>query len=1118
MMKRYQWIAVGIMFAVMSMCPAVFGNSEKTLRSARMPFFQQAPTRDFFERVEADRDAYEREFTLWKMSVAELAPQVPNVISKRVPQTPLNTRTVGNKIYFLSRPPIGGGVQGFEVYHSETGEMIDWIEIRNPTGWYWDIAYDSVNDTIWMSSYSPGFTVSEVNRHTGALLNSFSVPTNSLGLAYDSIQDALWVGLADYGPFNLYAKDGSLIRSVTNSFSYWTWSMEFNDTSGTLWVIDQSLVPNKKQSIDVSGAAAVLLDECEMPYYGGDYSISGICRDPDTDRFWQACFYDIKYQVYDASCGWIQDVDPFDSHYYFCGAECIDEGIAAVVVSPAKSLESGSPGETVYHTCRVINYTGSTDTFDLKSVGAVWPLRITGSPGGATITHVGPLADEAEALFYVEVRIDSSASQGEGDLVTIEATSQAAPATYSDTAEVVSVVGCHSVSVCEGFDPGRNWMVDGCTVNGAFHMIGENYGTYNWAIMEAGVDCSFTLVCDLTAMTGWPGGSLYNLAYDETNDVYWSYYGSWVEGKFYKIDVAANTITEFSSGMDPTFNGSLAMDNINHHLWMCSNNALFEWDVSSGSPMLLRQSIPLEWQSGNTYMLAGMSYDENRNCLVLYNEITDAIEVFVDFDPANTSGGGVGPAGFCRQYDIYQGMAMMIDETAGTVKVLAQSKSSGLYADPPFPIYEFQIPYLPGIYVDLQTDRGVACPGFPVDYDIYLFNLSGTSQTFRMIYDSSWMASGPEYVGPIADNSGQMITVTVYTDPAASPLTTDDLTVTAVAGSYIQSASVTTVLGITDSWTPFAAASMYRRDTIVNAYNGMIYMAGGEYGTPTGTMERYDPASNIWTRMADSPLPIYGSGDSALLNGHIYTSEWYLGTEMLDYDIDTDAWTIITGVPQSNTFCSMVTLNDKIYRIEEYQSFWEYDPATNTWTQLANQPSYRTGASAWAHDGKIWVAGGWDDYNWVALNTTAVYDPATDTWTEDPAEFAYMPQGAFFAGDAKLGDLFVMVGCQNYDWFSGTLVLAGTVLIYNPDTNEWCYGRDIPVAMERREADVINGQIYICGGDVNLVSEVCGPPPSTPTPANTPTPAPIPATEASGLALLLLAMSALLTLSMVKRR
>ena len=60
-----------------------------------------------------------------------------------------------------------------------------------------------------------------------------------------------------------------------------------------------------------------------------------------------------------------------------------------------------------------------------------------------------------------------------------------------------------------------------------------------------------------------------------------------------------------------------------------------------------------------------------------------------------------------------------------------------------------------------------------------------------------------------------------------------------------------------------------------------------------------------------------------------------------------------------------------------------YDPATDTWDQLASLSVAREKPAAAFVDGLLYVTGGWD-INGNPDATLEIYDPATDSWAPAP--------------------------------------------------------------------------------------------------------------------------------------
>ncbi len=141
------------------------------------------------------------------------------------------------------------------------------------------------------------------------------------------------------------------------------------------------------------------------------------------------------------------------------------------------------------------------------------------------------------------------------------------------------------------------------------------------------------------------------------------------------------------------------------------------------------------------------------------------------------------------------------------------------------------------------------------------------------------------------------------------------------------------------------------------------YIGTGNDGIQKNDFWEYNPTSNSWTKKADfGGIP----RDAAL--GFSIGSKGYMGTGELADAFDTK-------------------LND----------FWEYDPATDTWTQKAN---VGTLGRSWATGFSIGIKGYIGTGSTGSLSKSFFeYNPETDTWTSK----------ANFGGVARFG----AIGCSN---------------------------------------------------------------------------------------------------------
>ena len=196
---------------------------------------------------------------------------------------------------------------------------------------------------------------------------------------------------------------------------------------------------------------------------------------------------------------------------------------------------------------------------------------------------------------------------------------------------------------------------------------------------------------------------------------------------------------------------------------------------------------------------------------------------------------------------------------------------------------------------------------------------------------------------------------------------------------------------------------------------------------------------NPWKKAAPFPMPdeeLYG----AAVNGKMYViGGWDEGKAAglnYEYDPATDKWTQKKGMPRSAHHAAIATANGKLYVIggfvppkdtqiptggawEPIADVWEYDPAADSWKSLAPLPTKRGAAVAVEVAGKIYVIGG----------ATTVAD------SKDP-----------------------------YFTFFGPSLVLTTNEVFDPATNKWESRRPMSVARNHAYAAAVNGKIYVIGG------------------------------------------------------
>ena len=176
--------------------------------------------------------------------------------------------------------------------------------------------------------------------------------------------------------------------------------------------------------------------------------------------------------------------------------------------------------------------------------------------------------------------------------------------------------------------------------------------------------------------------------------------------------------------------------------------------------------------------------------------------------------------------------------------------------------------------------------------------------------------------------------------------------------------------------------------------NGKGYAGCGDTtgnNNSTADLWMYNDTTNTWTQGASFPgggrdaMLCFAIGDTAYIGGGFDASgdEW---NDFYKYVPATNTWTALSALPTGIGFPASFVINNKGYLATgvvsaEVQSLWEYDPATDTWTAKASFPgTARQAAFGFSLDNDYgYVGGGMAGYE-VVYNDMWRYDPTADSW------------------------------------------------------------------------------------------------------------------------------------------
>lgn len=178
-----------------------------------------------------------------------------------------------------------------------------------------------------------------------------------------------------------------------------------------------------------------------------------------------------------------------------------------------------------------------------------------------------------------------------------------------------------------------------------------------------------------------------------------------------------------------------------------------------------------------------------------------------------------------------------------------------------------------------------------------------------------------------------------------------------------------------------------------------LYMVGGTSkrnlkGSSTyvfvdlGLLETLSSTTTQWTARAPMPTPRAALG-TALLDGKLYAAGGF-------------QW---SGTPTTDPLMNQPGIVAAGAQMTPVSTLEAYDPATDSWSELAPMPTARYGLALVAASGRLYAIGG-TSATTPALATVESYDPVSNTWRTEPS----LPVARTLAGATALGDEILVAG------------------------------------------------------------------------------------------------------------
>lgn len=283
----------------------------------------------------------------------------------------------------------------------------------------------------------------------------------------------------------------------------------------------------------------------------------------------------------------------------------------------------------------------------------------------------------------------------------------------------------------------------------------------------------------------------------------------------------------------------------------------------------------------------------------------------------------------------------------------------------------------------------------------------------------------------------------------------------------------------TNIWTAKASVSTGFQYGVGISNNGKGYAGLGlnypSFPTPpynTGWFE-YDPSNDYWSiKQKFLNAPAFNSSESiwkgaiSKIGNDLFVFGGQRGIAYLDevykYNTTANTWSVVTNDLGQNREQAMgFYSNGKIYigggiDNEALNDFWEYNIATDNWTQKANFPTVFYEGAFTEINGKGYFVGGRNSYGSSSLtNQLLEYDPSNNVFNFK----APYPNGntTGMTALAYNGELYVGLGLRE----NGTL--SSNFYKYNPNTNIWTTLASAPFTGQKCSSFIIGNIGYVVG-------------------------------------------------------
>lgn len=238
--------------------------------------------------------------------------------------------------------------------------------------------------------------------------------------------------------------------------------------------------------------------------------------------------------------------------------------------------------------------------------------------------------------------------------------------------------------------------------------------------------------------------------------------------------------------------------------------------------------------------------------------------------------------------------------------------------------------------------------------------------------------------------------------------------------------------------------------------NGQAYAIGGQYNENENTglqsdVHRYDPATNTWTKVASLPkarshiIAVVRDGQILVMGGTNPGNT--ASSDVTSYDPVGNTWSKLPSLPGGRKTPVAALIGDVVYLSGGSHSMATYTGRfAARWEAGSALPVAVGEVAGGVINGSLYLVG-------ESNNATMAMNLGTGVWRRDLAVRPFV--GHHHAAEVINGKLYL---------FGGLGAGAGKVQIYDPVTNTWSLGADMPFAAGSSSSAVIGGQVYVAGG------------------------------------------------------